>query len=184
MIQALNQARLSVLSFFRLALPGIADEACRGVKVGNGIEWPLLNVSQIILGRNVSLGKRGWFYIPARNKTATILIGEGTSIGNGFVISCVRIISICENCLIGFNVSILDHHHKTGKFINPTTIGLSEGNGIFIERNCFIGCNAVILEGVHIGENCVIGANSVVTKSFPAGMTIAGNPARIIGEVK
>jgi galactoside O-acetyltransferase len=44
--------------------------------------------------------------------------------------------------------------------------------------------NAIILKGVTIGEGAIVGAGSVVTKSVPAFTIVAGNPARIIKEVK
>lgn len=54
---------------------------------------------------------------------------------------------------------------------------------IVINRNTWIGANAVILPGVEIGENCIVGAGSVVTKSFTGnGLIIAGNPAIVIGQ--
>ena len=52
-----------------------------------------------------------------------------------------------------------------------------------IGKNCFIGCNTLILKGVHLGDGCVIGAGSVVTKDIPPACVAAGNPAKIIREL-
>ncbi len=35
---------------------------------------------------------------------------------------------------------------------------------------------------IEIGNNCCVRANSVVNKSFPDGVTIGGNAARIISD--
>jgi acetyltransferase-like isoleucine patch superfamily enzyme len=37
---------------------------------------------------------------------------------------------------------------------------------------------------VTIGDSSVIGAGSVVTKDVPAGVVVAGNPARVIREIE
>ena len=46
--------------------------------------------------------------------------------------------------------------------------------------NVWIGMNAIILKGVTIGENSVVAAGAVVTKSVPANVVVAGNPAVVI----
>lgn len=54
------------------------------------------------------------------------------------------------------------------------------GKPISIGNDVWIGGSAVICPGVSIGDRTVIGAGAVVTKSFPADVLIAGNPAKII----
>ena len=53
---------------------------------------------------------------------------------------------------------------------------------IEIERNSFIGCSCIILQGTHIGRNCLIGAGSVVKGNIPDNSVVIGNPARIIAK--
>ena len=36
------------------------------------------------------------------------------------------------------------------------------------------------MPGVTIGEGSMVAAGSIVTKSVPAGVVVAGNPARIV----
>src|ERR1700690_1501761 len=96
-------------SFVRLLLPRcLGLRTGHRVRVGGGIEWPLGNVRNIQLGENVSLGKRGWFYLPLDNGEARIEIGSGTAIGDNFAISSSHSICIGRDCLIGYRVSILD----------------------------------------------------------------------------
>jgi len=49
-----------------------------------------------------------------------------------------------------------------------------------IGNDVWIGCNAVILPGVHLGDGAVIAAGSVVTKSIPNFAIVGGNPAKFI----
>jgi len=49
-----------------------------------------------------------------------------------------------------------------------------------VRRGASIGSGSTILCGVEIGEGAIVGAGSVVTKDVPAGMVVAGNPAKIL----
>jgi putative colanic acid biosynthesis acetyltransferase WcaB len=44
-----------------------------------------------------------------------------------------------------------------------------------------VGAHVVVLGGVRVGDDAVIGAGSVVVRDVPAGATVAGNPARVLG---
>src|SRR6266850_1154336 len=55
--------------------------------------------------------------------------------------------------------------------------------GPTIRRGARIGVNVTLLPLITIGENALVAAGSVVTGDVPAGMIVAGNPARIIGPV-
>lgn len=56
---------------------------------------------------------------------------------------------------------------------------------IKVGNNVYIGNNTLIMPGVKIPNNTIIGAGSIVTKSFmQEGVIIAGNPAKIIGNIE
>jgi acetyltransferase-like isoleucine patch superfamily enzyme len=55
--------------------------------------------------------------------------------------------------------------------------------GPTIKRGARVGINATLLPGVVIGERALIGAGAVVTRDVPAGTVVAGNPARVVGQV-
>jgi acetyltransferase-like isoleucine patch superfamily enzyme len=53
-----------------------------------------------------------------------------------------------------------------------------------VRARASIGTSVTILAGVEIGEGAMIGAGSVVTKNVPPGVIVAGNPARVLRELR
>jgi acetyltransferase-like isoleucine patch superfamily enzyme len=180
-LRAVQKSWGLMVSFLRLLLPRcLGLRTGGGVRVGPGINWPLGNLRNVQIGENVSLGSRGWLYIPLHNRTARICIGAGTAIGDNFTISCNESIRIGKNCLMSYRISILDHDHVTGLGINPVTSGIMKGEPVEIGDDTFVGTGVVIMRGVKIGKNCVINANSVVMRSFEDNCIINGSPAKIV----
>jgi acetyltransferase-like isoleucine patch superfamily enzyme len=53
-----------------------------------------------------------------------------------------------------------------------------------IRDNVWVGMGAVILKGVEIGENSVVAAGAIVTRSVPANVVVAGNPAVVVKQLE
>jgi acetyltransferase-like isoleucine patch superfamily enzyme len=53
---------------------------------------------------------------------------------------------------------------------------------VVVGDRAMIGAKAVILPGVHVGEGAQIAANSLVTRDVPPETTVAGVPARPMGD--
>jgi len=53
-----------------------------------------------------------------------------------------------------------------------------------VKKGASVGSSATILAGVTIGENSIVGAGAVVTKDVPPNMIVAGNPAKILRQIK
>ncbi|MGK2955037.1 MAG: serine O-acetyltransferase [Solirubrobacterales bacterium] len=73
---------------------------------------------------------------------------------------------------------------KSGCFIAPwVSIGLQSGNvmGPTIGHGVFIGSGAKLLGEFTVGDGAVIGAQSMVIRDVPAGVTVAGIPAKQVG---
>lgn len=72
-----------------------------------------------------------------------------------------------------------DHGMHPDMFIHeqPTV-----SKGIRIGRDCWIGANVCITDGVTIGDYAVVGMGSVVTRDVEPYCIVAGNPARPIGD--
>lgn len=67
---------------------------------------------------------------------------------------------------------------------DPENWDATYGRPVVLEDRVWVGINATILPGVRIGYGAIVGANSVVTKDVPPMTVVAGNPARIIKELK
>jgi acetyltransferase-like isoleucine patch superfamily enzyme len=82
-----------------------------------------------------------------------------------------------EGCWIGPNVVLTNAKY-------PLSPGVKDRlAGPVIRKGAKIGANATLLPGVVIGENALVGAGAVVVHDVPAGTVVAGNPARVIGQV-
>lgn len=91
-------------------------------------------------------------------------------------------VHIGENAFIAPGVCIACAGHS----IDPAqrAEGISTSKPVTLEKDVWIGANAVICGGVTIGEGSVIGAGSVVTKDIPPMVVAAGNPCRVIRSVR
>jgi len=103
----------------------------------------------------------------------SMLFADNSENGKGIIIE--------DDVLLGSGVQIYTHDHAfDDPMISIIDQGYSNSREIVIKEGCWIGANSIILAGVTIGENAVVGAGSVVTKSIPARVVAAGNPARVI----
>ncbi len=66
--------------------------------------------------------------------------------------------------------------------------GVTLGEARFTELDCprlgsrvTVGAGAIVLGAITVGDGAMIGAGSVVLADVPAGATVAGVPARVIG---
>ena len=119
--------------------------------------------------------------IVTRTPDAKIIIGNDVGI-SGATIYARKEIRIGDNTNIGGNVKILDNDFhpleiKARLSDNKEKIGTKPIN---IGKNCFIGCNSIILKGTVLGDGCVVGAGAVVCGVFEENSVIAGNPAKVI----
>jgi acetyltransferase-like isoleucine patch superfamily enzyme len=119
--------------------------------------------------------------IITRTPEAEIRIGNNVGI-SGATIYARKSITIGENTNIGGNAKILDNDFHPLD-IDARNADIKEKIGarpIVVGKNCFIGCNALILKGTTLGDGCVVGAGAVVSGKFEDNCVIAGNPARVI----
>ncbi|MFS0774807.1 acyltransferase [Neobacillus sp. 3P2-tot-E-2] len=119
--------------------------------------------------------------IVTRTSGAEIHIGNNVGI-SGATIYARKSIKIGDNTNIGGNAKILDNdfHPLEIEARNADIKEKIATKPIVIGKNCFIGCNTLILKGTTLGDGCVVGAGAVVSGKFEENSVIAGNPARVI----
>lgn len=159
----------------------------KGMKFGRnsfiapGYDYLAVRLKGVVLGEGVVIGRNAWIGITGNDPEPEIIIGDKSSIGRNVTLACLKGIRIGNGCLFSYNVSVLDHDHMVSDInVAPVDSGLTNGEEVVIEDECFIGAHSFILKGVKLGRHCVVGANSVVTRSFPAYSVIAGAPAKLI----
>jgi acetyltransferase-like isoleucine patch superfamily enzyme len=110
-----------------------------------------------------------------------IEVRKSLAVSGGCYLQATHGISIGENTIWSFNVSMVTSDHDLSDYRLENS---SKSGPITIGSNCWIGAGVTILPKVSLGANTVVGANSVVTTSFPQGNVIlAGCPARVIREL-
>nr|WP_010676905.1 acyltransferase [Bacillus timonensis] len=121
--------------------------------------------------------------IQARYENSYVNIGSRSHLSNDITIITADSVVIGEDCLIGDRVTMFDHD---GHEISPTSRRSSFGKcaPIRIGNNVWVGSNVTILKGVNIGDNAIIAANSVITRDVMKNTIVAGNPGRLIKEIK
>jgi acetyltransferase-like isoleucine patch superfamily enzyme len=125
-----------------------------------------------------------------------ISIGEWCYVGENSRIWSAQKVEIGNRVLISHNVNI---HDTNGHPVNAESrhqdfIAISRTGHphespdiislpIKIEDDVWIGFNSTILKGITIGKGAIIGASSVVTKDIPPGVTVVGNPAKVVKKI-
>lgn len=107
-----------------------------------------------------------------------IEIHPGAEIGRRFFIDHGMGVVIGETAVIGDDCTL--YHGVT---LGGTTWKKGKRHPT-LHNGVVIGAGAKVLGPIEIGDGARVGSNSVVLKAVPAGVTVVGIPAHIIGEQK
>lgn len=126
-------------------------------------------------------------------ENASISIGDRTFIGGGTNVYSYENIEIGNDVLVSWGCTLIDTNSHSVNFderkndVVDWYYGKKDWSNVICKPikicdKAWIGFNSIILKGVTIGEGAVVGCGSVVTKDVEPYTTVAGNPAKKIGE--
>jgi acetyltransferase-like isoleucine patch superfamily enzyme len=119
-------------------------------------------------------------------------IGSFVEIQKGARIGCRCKISshtfVCEGVTIedevfvGHGVTFINDRHPRSANADGSLQTEADWKCVptLIKKGASVGSGATILCGITIGAGACVGAGSVVTRDVPDGVTVAGNPARLL----
>lgn len=120
-------------------------------------------------------------------RAASVVQMDDVQLGEGAVLS--PFVTLTSNIRIGKHFhanlySYVEHDCVIGDFVTFAP-GVKCNGNVVIEDHAYIGAGAVIKQGkpgqpLVIGRGAVVGMGAVVTKSVQQGLTVVGNPARIV----
>jgi UDP-2-acetamido-3-amino-2,3-dideoxy-glucuronate N-acetyltransferase len=155
-----------------------------------------------MIAADVKLGANVTVYHPDQVNLYGCSIGDNTKIGS--FVEIRRGVSIGKNCKIQAFAFIPEGVTvEDGVFIGPHVCftndlfpaavnpdgSLKDSDDwqlttTLVKTGAAIGANATMLCGITIGAYALIGAGAVVLKDVPDHAIVAGNPARIVGDVR
>jgi len=123
-------------------------------------------------------GRRDFaLYLQSRSSQVfQVDINPAVQIGRGIMLDHGTGLVIGETAVVGDNVSMLQNVTLGGTGKSDQDRHPKIGNGVLI------GAGAKVLGNIKIGDCSRIGAGSVVLKEVPPRVTVAGVPAKVIGE--
>lgn len=139
--------------------------------------WPMLSIR--LLGFNC----RAYYW-----KRCGCKLGKNVNIGWDvyFDVHHAHLINIEDDVWIASRALLLCHrrdmsvYYKNERYNDLPYHKLP----ITIKKGACVSMGSMIMPGVTIGEGAVVGAYSLVTKDVPAWTVVAGNPAKVIKEIK
>jgi acetyltransferase-like isoleucine patch superfamily enzyme len=143
-----------------------------GVRIGRG--------ASLCDGATVDVGPRG-----------TVRIGDYAMVTSPHII-CDLEIDIGDYVFVSWSAILMDTYRVP---LDPDERGRRQALGrpaglptearpVRIGHSAWIGFEACVLPGVTVGEGAVVAARAVVATDVPAYVVVAGNPARVVRELR
>ena len=126
--------------------------------------------------------------------TGKVQIGDRCFLGSSHLV-CHTEITIGDDVIMSWGVTVVDHDSHSLSWgerqldVADWRHGIKRWDAVSVRPvrigdKTWIGFGASILKGVNVGEGAVVGANAVVTRDVPPYTVVAGNPARVVRQLK
>ena len=120
----------------------------------------------------------------------TTFVHDRAIVGNNVTMAAGTV--ICPNVLVSCDVEIGRHVHINtgcsighdviiGDYVTLSSACNLTGN-VTVEDGAFLATAVSVTPGRRIGAGSLVGVGSVVLRDVPAGVTVFGNPSKIIGK--
>ena len=162
------------------------------VGVGSSVRWWKLGArsGQLRIGSGSIVRCRVDFDSPR----GEVQIGDRCYLGSSHLV-CHTGITIGDDVIMSWGVTVVDHDSHSLSWeerqldVADWMRGAKRWDAVAVRPvrigdKTWIGFGASILKGVSVGEGAVIGANAVVTRDVPPYTVVAGNPARIVRQLR
>lgn len=154
-----------------------------GLTIDDGCYINALCKNGVIIGNNFSLGRNSTIECTGviRDLGDSLEIGDDVGISPNAFISVRGKVSIGSSTIFGPGVKLFSENHIFTDRETPIYLQGATKKGIAIGEDCWIGADAIILDGVTIGKGCVVAGGAVVNKDVPDFTIVGGVPAKVIG---
>ncbi|HVW93819.1 MAG TPA: serine O-acetyltransferase [Devosia sp.] len=127
----------------------------------------------------LQMGRRDFaLYLQSRSSQVfQVDINPAAKLGKGLMLDHGTGTVIGETAVVGDHVSIMQGVTLGGTGKSDQDRHPKIGDGVLI------GAGAIVLGNIRVGEGARVAAGSVVVKEVPPHVTVAGVPAKVIGEV-
>ena len=144
--------------------------------VANRLKSKLMSLRGASIGDRVKLLQGMWV-----DRFEGLIIGDDVSIAKGVLILAVGGVEIGDRSMVGPGTKLISAGHIIPEDRKPMRFSAGPFRKRFtIEKDVWIGAQAIILPGVKVGEGAIVAAGAVVDKDVPPVCDGGGVPASLI----
>lgn len=112
----------------------------------------------------------------------TAVVARSASLGAGCVL--FPHVSVFSRAHVGAHTlvlagTVINHDAHVGAF-GSVTSGVLVSGGVRIGEACYLGTGCAVRDGVSVGAGSLVGMGATVVADAPAGVVVAGTPARVV----